>query len=221
MGKSQTRKKKGGKLENEMKLTDGVQQKSQRTELEDSVEDNLKNDFSKSQKGGEDLDLELNENENENKKQKQGNENIELNIQENDNNNNNNNNDKQQQGGMQENNDLTSSAKKAVKSGFDMFSGAIGELTGNKNKIGGATPLQGKLFSVIRNRSMKLKSELENLHSEQNNVRQRTDNALNEVEGLINQFAQYQKMGGGAKRRKTKKRKGKRRKGKRRKSRRT
>ncbi len=203
MGKS--RRKKGGNLNRELQMDkNGLNllesnprvETENENENENSMDNSLKNAFSKNKEGGENENNENNENKK--NKNKEGAENMTLEI-----------NEKSKEGGEninnENNNDLSTNAKKAVQSGIELFNGALSGLTSNKNKIGGSNALQGKLFSVINNRSIKLKNELENLATDQNNVRKRTDSALNEVKGLLNQFTQYKKMGGGKKTRRRRK----------------
>ena len=86
-----------------------------------------------------------------------------------------------------------------MKSGLNIVNNALTGFTGNKVRVGGATPLQSKLYTVLHNRAVNLKGQLEALQAEQQNVQKRTSAALNDANGLLKQFTQYKKMGGGKK----------------------
>ena len=173
--------KKGGNLNLEQQLETGNTNNNplKKNPLEDHDDKDvnqlnleLENSFSnKSKQGGEDL---TNNNQN----------NDLLNI-----NNNVDNND----------NSLVNSASSVMKSGLNIVNNALTGFTGNKVKIGGATPLQSKLYTVLHNRAVNLKAQLEALQAEQQNVQKRTSAALNDANGLLKQFTQYRKMGGGKK----------------------
>ena len=96
-------------------------------------------------------------------------------------------------------NSLVDSASSVMKSGLNIVNNALTGFTGNKLKVGGATPLQSKLYTVLHNRAVNLKGQLEALQAEQQNVQKRTSAALNDANGLLKQFTQYKKMGGGKK----------------------
>ena len=177
----QTRKKKGGN--NLQKLENAIQQ-------QEGGELDLEND-NKVRKGGEMNDVEQNLNldnkdmeggelneldeHNTNNKDLDGGENVQMEVVEN-------------------------NSKGFLDNGFSMIKNAVKGFTGgSRRKVGGATPLQSKLFTSLNARSRKLKENMDDLHGLQKNLNAKTNTVANEVAGLQNLFKQYNKMTGGRK----------------------
>jgi hypothetical protein len=176
----QTRKKKGGN--NLAKLENAIQQQKNDNDLEN---DNKQMDGGEMNQEEQELNLdtkemgggELNEvdHHNTNNRQLDGGENLQM------------------DGG--ENN-----SKGFLDNGFSMIKNAVKGFTGgNRRKVGGATPLQSKLFTSLNARSQKLNETMRELHGLQKNLNAKTNNVSNEVAGLQNLFKQYNKMTGGRK----------------------
>ena len=176
----QTRKKKGGN--NLAKLENAIEQQKDDSDLQNNnkqmdggemkqVEQELNLD-TKEMDGGELNELDEH---NTNNKDLDGGENVQMEVVEN-------------------------NSKGFLDNGFSMIKNAVKGFTGgSRRKVGGATPLQSKLFTSLNARSRKLKENMDDLHGLQKNLNAKTDTVANEVAGLQNLFKQYNKMTGGRK----------------------
>ena len=91
-----------------------------------------------------------------------------------------------------------------LNSGFSMIKNAVRGFTGgSRRKVGGATPLQTKLFTSLKARSQKLNEHMREIQGLQKHLNGKTNSLSTEVSGLQNLFNQYNKMSGGRKTRKS------------------